>query len=422
MIATQEAVLSLLLLYPAKAPEIAEKVQPQWFSGIRRTALDLLLDGSCDSVALASAGIPATEIARWLELDAGMWSLDRHSQNLQQYHVAGLLEQLSADILRAENNETAIRQIEDFMLRLTDNSGTEPVSSRDGAARLAKDLESRSTRRGLLGMTYGLPDLDNKTEGLQLGDLVIVAAPSSMGKTAFAAGVIEAAAESGNPALVFSCEMTVEQLLMRTLSAKSGIPLKRIRSARFQDRDWPQMTHSFERISQMPLWIDDSSGISMQQVVRKVKQMKRRHGIKLVMIDYLQIMSYDRDQETRELDRITTGLKDLAKREGVCVVLLSQLNRMGQAQNRKPVMTDLRGSGMIENNADVILFPWRPAANCEKCQNNEVTPDHDPETHKREAYIIIGKQRQGERNIAVPVIWLEEITRFESFTAIPDGF
>lgn len=415
---TQEAVISLLLAFPERADQVSDLVQPHWFEGEYRKAFDLLITGDNDAVTLTTAGIASNTVAHWLDVECGWWSLKKHAHNLQQQYIAHSLRQLSRQITRAENNDDALELINRFQNNLIANDRHELVSTMEGARRLAKELERRSTHTGLLGMTYGLTDLDAKTEGMHRGDLVVVAAPSSMGKTAFASGIVESAAEQGHRALIFSCEMTVEQLLMRTLAAKSGVPLSRIRSAKFAPQDWNRMTGAFEKISSQPIWLDDSPGITVQEIERKTKKANRQHGIDVVLIDYLQILAYDKSAETRELDRITTSLKNLAKDQNVCIILLSQLNRSGQQSSRPPQMTDLRGSGMIENNSDVILFPWRPAANCELCLNNQRTADHDPEIHRREAYVLIGKQRQGERNISIPVLWREEITRFENLEAL----
>jgi replicative DNA helicase len=123
-------------------------------------------------------------------------------------------------------------------------------------------------------------------------------------------------------------------------------------------------------------------------------------------------MRYDKSKEVQELDTITTGLKHLAKELKICIVALSQLSRGLSKEKRKPDMTDLRGCGMIENNADVILFPWRPAANCQKCLDKVENATHNTKSHQAEAEIIIGKQRQGERNVSVPAVWVGSKTRF----------
>lgn len=411
---TSEAILSLLLAFPERSDHVAEKVQPHWFEGEHRKAFELLITGDADAVTLTTSGISSDTVARWLDVECGWWSIENHVHDLEQQYLSRQLERLSRQLVRGGSIDDRLALIDKFQNGLITHGRREPISTLEGARKLAKALEHRSTQPGLLGMSYGLSDLDEKTEGMHKGDLLVIAAPSSMGKTAFACGVVESSARGGFGVLVFSCEMSVEQLLMRTLASQSGVPLGRIRSAKFQNTDWNKMTGAFEQISKLPIWIDDSPGISVQEIARKVKRAKRQHGIDIVLIDYLQILAYDKSAETRELDRITTSLKNLAKQQEVCILLLSQLNRSGQQANRPPQMTDLRGSGMIENNADVILFPWRPAANCELCLNNRHTPDHNPAIHKREAYILIGKQRQGERNVSVPVLWREEITRFEN--------
>lgn len=411
---TQGAIIGTLLLFPETIEEIADAAPEEWFTGDYRKAYRYILsENGADVVSLSQgAGIAMEDINEWLSLEFSSHYLKTHIGNLEAEATQRKIAYLGNQLLKTATAEEATKLIERFSNSLCVRDKTEPVPINKGVSRLMKEMERRHALKGqILGMTYGIDALDEKTEGMHKGDLVIVAGPSSMGKTAFALGASESACAAGAKTLIFSCEMTIEQLLMRSVSAKSAIPLGRIRSARLRDYDWPRLTHACGEIASWPMMIDDPAGISLSELTRKVRRYHKQ-GLDLVVIDYLQIMKYDKGHEVRELDIITTELKNLAKELQVCIVLLSQLNRGSEKEKRKPSMSDLRGSGMIENNADVILFPWREAANCQLCQDGIVKDGHDPVSHQGKGEIIIGKQRQGERNISVQVAWLGERTRF----------
>lgn len=411
---TQASIAGILLLCPEDSIEIVNnKCDMDWFTGDYKLVVETILrDGGGDPMSLAKkTGLKPNTLLEWTTLEFSVTALDKHINNLSSESTDRQIKNLARTLLTSGDNDKCLAMIETFRSRVKITDRTEPITAREAMLRLSRDLERRNAHKGILGMTYGIPDLDEKTEGLHRGDLVVIAAPSSMGKTAFAGGVIEAACEAGHRGLVFTLEMTTEQLMMRSLAAKTGISLGKIRAARFNDADWPRLTRGFGEIAELPMLVDDPSGMPLAEVIRKARK-AAKDGLDILLIDYLQIMKYDKSKEVQELDVITTELKHLAKELNINVMILSQLNRAGQKEKRKPSMTDLRGSGMIENNADVILFPWRPAADCQECLENVTTAKHNPEVHKRQAGIIIGKQRQGERNIEIPVVWMEEKTRF----------
>lgn len=412
--ATQASIIAIMLLSPETISDVSDYAGEEWFTGDYRKAYRYLVQhGSADMISLSSgAGVSLDSVTEWISLEFTSSHLKHHLANLEAEASMRKVQYLGQQILKVETLEEATKLIERFGNSLSMRDKTEPIPIKTGINRLSKELERRHRMKGeLLGMSYGVADLDKVTEGLHKGDLVIIAGSPSMGKTAFAIAVGEEVAKQDKKVLVFSCEMTVEQLLMRSLSAESAVPLWRIRGARFEDADWSRMTTSFETISKWPMMIDDPAGITLAELTRKVRKYHKA-GLDLVVIDYLQIMKYDKNKENQELDVITTDLKNLAKELKICIVLLSQLNRGSEKEKRKPSMSDLRGSGMIENNADVILFPYREAANCQKCRDKIKEHDHDPIIHQSKAEIIIGKQRQGERNISIPVLWLGEKTRF----------
>ena len=264
----------------------------------------------------------------------------------------------------------------------------------------------------LTGIPTGFNDFDEMTSGLQSGDLVIVAGRPSMGKTTFAMNIAEyAAVKSDMPVAVFSMEMPAEQLAMRMLSSLGRIDQHRVRTGRLEDEDWPRLTSAVGILAEKPLFIDDTASLSPNELRSRCRRLTREHGkLGLVVIDYLQLMQVPgfKENRTAEISEISRSLKALAKEIEAPVIALSQLNRsLEQRPNKRPVMSDLRESGAIEQDADVIVFIYRDEV------YNAESPD------KGTAEIIIGKQRNGPIGTA-RLTFLGKYTRFENF--ISDHF
>jgi replicative DNA helicase len=268
--------------------------------------------------------------------------------------------------------------------------------------RIAQLYEQESE---ITGLATGFNDFDRMTSGMQPGDLVIVAARPSMGKTTFAMNIAEHAALKGPaPVAVFSMEMPGESLVMRMLSSLCRVELQKIRTGRLDDEDWPRLTGTMNLLSQAPLYIDDSAGLSPGEMRARARRLKREHGLGLIVVDYLQLMQVPgfKENRTAEISEISRGLKSMAKELEVPVIALSQLNRsLEQRPSKRPVMSDLRESGAIEQDADVIVFIYRDEV------YNEDSPD------KGTAEIIIGKQRNGPIG-TVRLTFLGRFTRFEN--------
>ncbi|MCH2158767.1 MAG: replicative DNA helicase [Oleiphilaceae bacterium] len=241
---------------------------------------------------------------------------------------------------------------------------------------------------GITGVTTGFTDLDEMTSGLQPSDLIIVAARPSMGKTAFAMNLVEnALIKAELPVLVFSMEMPADSILMRVLSSLGQINQTRIRSGKLEEDDWPRLSSAAKILKDRPLYIDDSAGLSPTEVRSRARRVAREVGqIGLIMVDYLQLMQVPGMNEgrTAEISEISRSLKALAKELNCPLVALSQLNRgLESRTDKRPMNSDLRESGAIEQDADVIMFIYRDE------YYNEDSPD------KGLAEIIIGKQRNG---------------------------
>lgn len=268
-------------------------------------------------------------------------------------------------------------------------------------------LFQRDNQSDVTGIPTGFTDLDSMTSGLQGGDLIIVAGRPSMGKTAFSINIAEnVALDTGLPVAVYSMEMGATQLAMRMIGSVGRLDQHRMRTGRLEDEDWVRLTTALGRLNDAPIFIDESAGLNALEVRARARRLHRQCGkLGLIVVDYLQLMSSTRVGENRatEISEISRALKSLAKELDVPVIALSQLNRsLEQRPNKRPVMSDLRESGAIEQDADLILFIYR----------DEVYNPDSPD--KGTAEIIIGKQRNGPIG-AVRLTFIGANTRFEDY-------
>jgi replicative DNA helicase len=272
-----------------------------------------------------------------------------------------------------------------------------------------QELFERSGSSDVTGVPTGFTDLDSKTSGLQPGDLIVIAGRPSMGKTALALNIGEhVAIDLGMPVAVFSMEMGASQLALRMLGSVGRIDQQRLRTGRLTDEDWPRLSEAIERMHAAPLYIDETAALNALELRARARRLAREYKqLGLVVVDYLQLMSASAMGENRatEISEISRSLKALAKELKVPVVALSQLNRTVETRtDKRPVMSDLRESGAIEQDADVILFIYR----------DEV---YNPDSSDRGvAEIIIGKQRNGPIG-RVNLRFGGEFTRFDNLAS-----
>ena len=282
----------------------------------------------------------------------------------------------------------------------------EPEAIRDVIADVMERIDELHQMTGhVTGVPTGFVDLDRDTAGLQRGDLIVVAGRPSMGKTALALNIVESAAiRTQLSAIVFSMEMSSEQLTMRFLSSVGGIGAHKIRTGKLEDADWPRLTSAMTMLNESKIFLDDNAGLTPSELRARCRRLKREHDIGLVVVDYLQLMHVPGTSENRatEISEISRSLKGLARELEVPVVALSQLNRSLESRpNRRPMLSDLRESGAIEQDADVILFIYR-----DEVYNEE-------STDKGKAEIIIGKQRNGPTG-KVTLTFQGEMARFRN--------
>ena len=277
-----------------------------------------------------------------------------------------------------------------------------------GAMDRVDELYSKKTH--ITGVATGFDDFDDQTAGLQRSDLVIIAGRPSMGKTAFAINIAEhAAIKEQMSVAVFSMEMPGEQLAMRMMSSLGRVDQHKVRTGRLNDEDWPRLTSAVALLQDKKLIVDDTPALTPAELRARCRRIAREHSLDLIIIDYLQLMQIPGTSENRatEISEISRSLKAMAKELEVPVVALSQLNRsLEQRPNKRPVMSDLRESGAIEQDADVIVFIYRDEV------YDEDTPD------KGIAEIIIGKQRNGPIG-TVKLTFLGQYTRFEDHIEEP---
>ena len=265
----------------------------------------------------------------------------------------------------------------------------------------------------ITGASTGFTDLDEKTSGLQPSDLIIVAGRPSMGKTTIAMNMAEnVALKSGMPVAVFSMEMPGEALAMRMMSSLGRIDQHKVRTGKLDDDDWPRLTSAINLLAETKMFIDDTPALTPTEVRSRARRLTREHGqLGLIVLDYLQLMQSPSsgDNRVQQISDISRGLKALAKELNVPVIALSQLNRnLEQRPNKRPVMSDLRESGAIEQDADLIIFVYR----------DEVYHEDSPD--KGIAEVIIGKQRNGPLG-TVRLTFLGQYTRFENFAGVYNG-
>jgi len=283
----------------------------------------------------------------------------------------------------------------------------------DVVDRIDKLYQSGNT---ITGAPTGFRDFDKKTCGLQASELIIIAGRPSMGKTSFAMNIAEDAAINSNiPVAIFSMEMPAEALVMRMLSSLGRIDQQKIRTGTLSDEDWPRLTSTMNILSGAPIFIDDTPALTPTELRARARRLKREHNLGMIVIDYLQLMHVPGSKENRatEISEISRNLKALSKELKLPVIALSQLNRsLEQRPDKRPVMSDLRESGAIEQDADLIAFIYRDEV------YNQDSPD------KGIAEIIIGKQRNGPIGV-VRLTFHGNYTRFDNFISdhyAPEGY
>jgi replicative DNA helicase len=396
------------LVYRALS-ELSEKNMPcdavtlgEWFDS---NGLAELVGGSAYILQLANATPSAANIVAYAEIV-------REKSILRQLIDAGT--QITGDGFQPEGRSTQeiLESAEQKVFRIAESGARGRksfVAMRTAVKEAFQILHQRYESKGsVTGLATGFADLDELTAGLQPSDLIIVAARPSMGKTALAVNFAEHAAMRSKKAVaIFSMEMSASQLAFRLISSLGRINQQHLRTGDIQEEEWPRVTSAITMLSDAKIFIDDTPALSPAELRARARRLKREHDLGLIVIDYLQLMAVPGNKENRatEISEISRGLKALAKELNIPVIALSQLNRsLEQRTDKRPVMADLRESGAIEQDADVILFIYRDEY-------------YNPESSdKGLAEIIIGKQRNGPTG-TIKLTFLGQYTKFENFAS-----
>ncbi len=307
-----------------------------------------------------------------------------------------------------QNSDDLLEEAEQLVFKIREQSLKSKSGFHDLQGVLVNTLEHlQKLAEGdgeITGLPYGWTDLDKKTAGMHPSDLIIIAARPGMGKTTLAMNIAERAAVTGSSVAIFSMEMSAEQIVMRMFSSLSRINQSDLKKGQLTDQDWPKIQQTNALLAQSKLFINDTPGMTPNEMLSHCRRLKNREGLDLIVVDYLQLMQTKGRSESRvnEISEISRSLKGMAKELNVPVIALSQLSRnVEQRPNKRPIMSDLRESGAIEQDADLIMFIYRDG------YYNEDSPQ------KNVSEIIIGKHRNGETG-TTKLAFLGQYTRFEN--------
>ncbi len=351
-------------------------------------------------------------------------NIEFHSRIIAQKHIQRELIRVSTSTISDafEDTKDVFEMLDEAESNLFDitqkNLNRRYTKLGDLAVKAQKELEALSKKvEGMTGVPSGFTELDRITNGWQRSDLVIVAARPGMGKTAFTLAMARnAALDFNKPVAFFSLEMSALQLTHRLMSMVAEIPGSKLRNAQLEDYEWQQLNTAVERFSEVPIYIDDTPAINIFELRAKCRRLKMHHDIQMIVVDYLQLMAAGPDQKRggtreQEISTISRALKTMAKELDVPVIALSQLSRAVETRggNKRPQLSDLRDSGAIEQDADIVLFIYRP---------DYYEMEADPTISKDQAEIMISKHRNG----ALGTVNLKFISQFAKFTDPTDDF
>lgn len=309
-----------------------------------------------------------------------------------------------------QDTERAVDLAESWVYQVAQGRVTEDYQSlREVLTSTLEAIERlHNDSREITGVATGFPELDRLTSGLQSSNLVIVAARPAVGKSTLGLDIARnASVRSGVPTVVFSLEMSKTELVQRLMCAECSVDMQRLRTGRMEDSDWTRLTRSLDKLAEAPLFIDDSAALTMMELRAKCRRLKQRHGLGLVIVDYLQLMQPGKRVESRqqEVSEISRSLKLLAKELAIPVIAISQLSRQTEARSdKKPMLSDLRESGALEQDADMVMFIYR----------EDLYDSESP--RKGEADLIVAKHRNGPTD-TVTVTFQGQYSRFAPMAA-----
>ena len=352
-------------------------------------------------------------------------NIEYHARILQQKYIQRELIAISSEIIRDSFEDTTdvlelLDKAEKSLFSISDNNlRSDAVDMRILVKDAIKEIEkARNSETHLTGVPSGFTELDRVTNGWQKSDLIIIAARPGMGKTAFVLSMARnIAVDHKRPIAIFSLEMNSLQLVTRLISSESELPADKLKKGNLENYEWEQLNVKVTSLIDAPLVIDDSPGLNLFELRAKCRRMKQRFDVQIIIIDYLQLMTAASDSKSgnreQEISNISRSLKNLAKELNVPIIALSQLSRAVEtrAGTKRPILSDLRESGAIEQDADMVLFIYRP-------EYYKLTQDDQGNSTEGMAEIIIAKHRNG----ALKDIQLRFIDKFAKFTDLETDF
>lgn len=427
----EEAILGGILLDPEAINRVMEILQPDAFyigahRDIYRAALDLHHKGRPTDLMSITSWLKdqgklekiggQVRLAQLVDRTVSAANIDQYSTLVMEKYMRRKLIHVGGDIVQLgfateTALETVLDQAEQKLFGITqDRPQAGLMAAADILTETFSDIEQRSLGLVLPGVACGFYDLDAMTQGFQRSDLIIAAGRPSMGKTAMCLNVAyNIAVLHKLPVAVFSLEMSKAQLVYRLLSSEARIESGRLRAGRIAQDEWESLGHAISKLSQLPIFIDDTPNISVNEMRSKTRRLQAEQGgsLGLVLIDYLQLMEGGGDNRVQELSKITRSLKGLARELNVPIIALSQLSRGVESRtNKRPMMSDLRESGSIEQDADVIMMLYREEY-------------YDPDTPDRGiAEVIVTKHRNGPVG-TVKLLFQPEFTQFLNYSPPP---
>jgi len=429
-IEAEEAILGGILIDPEAISRIAELLRPEFFAitahqVIYRSALRLFLQGQPTDLMTVTTWLTdrnqleqvggLTKLAQLVDRTVSAVNIDQYAVLVEDKYQRRKLIEAGNNIVQlgyetAAPLETVLDRAEQEIFSITQERPQQDlVSIGETLNQTFQDLENRNEGLTLPGISCGFYDLDAMTGGFQRSDLIIVAARPAMGKTAFCTNIAHhiAAGKPKLPVAVFSLEMSKEQLVQRILSSEAKIESNRLRSGKISQNEWEPISTAIGNLSELPLFIDDTPNITVTEIRSKVRRLLAEQGgtLGLVLLDYLQLMEGSSDNRVQELSRITRSLKGLARELNVPIIALSQLSRGVEARtNKRPMMSDLRESGSIEQDADLVIMLYRDE------YYNPDSPDRGI------AEVIITKHRNGPTGI-IKLLFDPQFTCFRNLAS-----
>lgn len=429
-IEAEEAILGGILIDPEAISRIAELLRPEFFAitahqVIYRSASALFFQGQPTDLMTVTTWLTdrnqleqvggLTKLAQLVDRTVSAVNIDQYAVLVEDKYQRRKLIEAGNNIVQlgyetATPLETVLDRAEQEIFSITQERPQQDlVSIGETLNQTFQDLENRHEGLTLPGIPCGFYDLDSMTGGFQRSDLIIVAARPAMGKTAFCTNIAHhiAAGLQKLPVAVFSLEMSKEQLVQRILSSEAKIESNRLRSGRISQNEWEPISTAIGNLSELPLFIDDTPNITVTEIRSKVRRLQAEQGgtLGLVLLDYLQLMEGSSDNRVQELSRITRSLKGLARELNVPIIALSQLSRGVEARtNKRPMMSDLRESGSIEQDADLVIMLYRDE------YYNPDSPDRGI------AEVIITKHRNGPTGI-IKLLFDPQFTCFRNLAS-----